>query len=178
MYYPHTNKTAVRSQELISAAVLRLLQKKAFQQITVTEICKEANVGRKTFYRNFEVKEDIIAYQVDKLCALYQEELRSIPIDDYLKHHFSFLQTHAAYFITLYHNGLHSMVSQTFLTLLPDTMPIWTNDPIVQQYKSQYVIAGVEAIQRVWVERGFQESVEQIVAIVQSLQEHQLPQLE
>lgn len=40
---------------------------------------------------------------------------------------------------------------------------------------SRYIIAGVEAVERVWVERGFAESIDEVVAIVQRAHERQVP---
>jgi len=56
MYFKQKNKTAVRSQNMIADALFSLMKRKPFHQITVTEICAEAAVGRKTFYRNFELR--------------------------------------------------------------------------------------------------------------------------
>ena len=61
MYTVQKNPAAVRSQELICQAVRNLMTQLPFGEITVTRICQEANVGRKTFYRNFERKEDAVA---------------------------------------------------------------------------------------------------------------------
>ena len=40
--------------------------------------------------------------------------------------------------------------------------------------QSQYMIAGVEAIQRKWVERGFQESLDEVVAMAEHAIQKQL----
>ena len=58
---------------------------------------------------------------------------------------------------------------------MPYTMPLWSEDPVEQEYRSQYIIAGIDAIIRVWVTRGFQESVEEIVEIVKRAHDRQIP---
>lgn len=50
------------------------MKRKPFQQITVTEICQEAAIGRKTFYRNFELKEDVLDFYLDHLCREFEAE--------------------------------------------------------------------------------------------------------
>ena len=77
--------------------------------------------------------------------------------------------------IALYQNGLHPMVETKFSIFLPYTMPLWSEDPVEQEYRSQYIIAGIDAIIRVWVTRGFQESVAQIVEIVKRAHQQQIP---
>ena len=77
--------------------------------------------------------------------------------------------------IALYQNGLHPVVEKKFSVFLPYTMPLWSRDPVEQEYRSQYIIAGIDAIVRVWVTRGFQESVEEIVTIANRAHQQQIP---
>ena len=53
------DKRVQRSKTAIKGAFLTLLYKKPFSQITVSEIVKEADYNRGTFYANFETKEHI-----------------------------------------------------------------------------------------------------------------------
>lgn len=92
-----------------------------------------------------------------------------------LRHHMQFVRDHSDVFITLYHSGIHQMVRDKFSILLPDTMSRWTEDPVEQQYRSAYIIAGVEAIERVWTERGFTESIDEVVEIIQRAHDRQVP---
>ena len=175
MYHKQVNKTAVQSQHMIADALFSLMKRKPFQQITVTEICEEAAIGRKTFYRNFDMKEDVVQFRLDILCAQFKEEIMGMTLAEQLRHHMQFVRDHADVFITLYRSGIHQMVRDKFAILLPDTMPKWTDDPVEQEYRSRYIIAGVEAVERVWVERGFAESIDEVVAIVQRAHERQVP---
>jgi len=77
--------------------------------------------------------------------------------------------------IALYQNGLHPMVEKKFSVFMPHTMPMWSENPVEQEYRSQYIIAGIDAIIRVWVIRGFQESVEEVVEIVKRAHQQQVP---
>lgn len=165
MYFKSKNKTAMQSQHMISDALFSLMKRKPFQQITVTEICKEAAIGRKTFYRNFELREDVIKFQLDLMCEEYKKELAALSLEQYLFHHFAYIQKNADYFIVLYENGLSALAYEKFSALLPDTMPVWSDDPIEQEYRSAYIVAGIEAIQRVWISRGCVEGIEEVVRI-------------
>lgn len=175
MYHKQVNKTAIQSQHMIADALFSLMKRKPFQQISVTEICDEAAIGRKTFYRNFDMKEDVVEYRLDSLCAQYKEEIMGMSKLEQLRHHMQFVKDHADVFITLYYSGVQQMVRDKFAILLPDTMPKWTEDPVEQAYRSTYIIAGVEAIERVWVTRGFVESIDEVVNIIQRAQDRQVP---
>lgn len=175
MYHRQSNKTALQSQKLITGGLFRLMRRKPFSQITITELCREADMGRKTFYRNFDRKEDVVDFYLDLLRERYGQRLRQHSSGEQLRLHFTFLKENADQFILLYQNGFHQTVSEKFNALLSETMPIWSADPTEQQYRSRYIVAGIEALQRVWVERGFAESIDEIMDIVRSAQDRQIP---
>lgn len=60
--YCGSNKTARLSQQLLSEAMFRLLAEKPFSSISVSELCREAEVSRQTFYSLFESKENVVTY--------------------------------------------------------------------------------------------------------------------
>ena len=43
--------------EHITDALLKLMKEQSFNDISISQICDEAGVGRASFYRNFENKE-------------------------------------------------------------------------------------------------------------------------
>lgn len=67
------------------------------------------------------------------------------------------------------------MAYDKFRVLRPDVMPVWSEDPVEQEYRCEYVVAGIEAIQRVWVSKGCKESIDEIVEIARRVQEKQVP---
>lgn len=160
---------------MIADALFSLMKRKPFRQITVTEICEEAAIGRKTFYRNFELREDVIDFQLDLMRDEYQAELEELPIEQRLFHHFSYIQKNADYFISLYQSGLDQLAHEKFAIILPEAMPTWSDDEVEQEYRSAYITAGIEAIQRVWISRGCKESIDEVVEIARRAQEKQIP---
>ncbi len=60
--YCGTNKTACSSQACISEAMLRLMRVKPFNEISVSELCKEAGVSRQTFYSLFESRDNVVSF--------------------------------------------------------------------------------------------------------------------
>lgn len=175
MYVKHNNPIAIRSQRMISEALFRLMQKEPYHVITITQICQEAEIARKTFYRNFETKEDILDFQLDELYEEYVEELSQVKLEDRLYHYFAFMKKHVKYLAKLYGNNLLHFLIAKFAKAMPEIMPLWTHDPVEQQYRSAYITAGIEAILRVWAERGFEESIDDIMSFALHSLEKQEP---
>lgn len=65
---------AVRTREALRRALLRLLELKSLEQITIRDICAVAKVGYTTFFRHHLTKEslldDVAAEQIGELVAL------------------------------------------------------------------------------------------------------------
>ena len=53
--------------ESITIALIQLMEKKDFHDISITELTKRAGVGRVSFYRNFDDKEDILRHYLNDI---------------------------------------------------------------------------------------------------------------
>ena len=52
--------------EHITKSLLTLLEKKTIENISISELCDNAGIGRASFYRNFNNKEDILKIYINK----------------------------------------------------------------------------------------------------------------
>ena len=66
MYHIKNDQRANRSRQLLYDALANLMREKPFNTITVTDLVETANVGRTTFYRNFDEIEDILRMRCDQ----------------------------------------------------------------------------------------------------------------
>jgi AcrR family transcriptional regulator len=166
MYTVQKNPAAVRSQELIRKAVCDLMAELPFEEITITRICQEADVGRKTFYRNFEQKEDVVKQMIDRLREEYEEELLGCPVTEAALCHFRFLGRHLEFLMLLHRAGLISMLVERFSVIQSRVMPRWSEDDRENAYRTAAAVAGTEAVVRLWAERGFRETPEALVQLL------------
>lgn len=60
--YHGSNPTALQSQQWIVDSLITLMQKKPYQQITIMDICRKADLSRQTFYNVFNHKEDVLRF--------------------------------------------------------------------------------------------------------------------
>lgn len=58
------NPIAQQSQRWIIQALLDLMEEMEYNKISVTEICRKAGLDRRTFYRNFDSKNDVLEQYV------------------------------------------------------------------------------------------------------------------
>lgn len=75
-----TNIRVYESQERIANALLTLLNTDKYNAITITQIVQEAQLARKTFYRNFSNKEDVLNYVLDKIFNNFQQSISDIDV--------------------------------------------------------------------------------------------------
>lgn len=66
MYHKKQDKRSIQSCDLIYTALDQLLEEKPFESISVKDIVDRANIGRTTFYRNFDTIEDILKLKCDE----------------------------------------------------------------------------------------------------------------
>ena len=53
-------RSSLRSKKLIREAMVRLMREKPFEKITITDIVKEADINRGTFYAHFKDSGDVL----------------------------------------------------------------------------------------------------------------------
>lgn len=69
------NPIALQSKKWIMESLIDLMNKKTFQEITISEVASHADLGRRTFYRNFTSKEDVLESYLRDLIEKFIEYL-------------------------------------------------------------------------------------------------------
>ena len=68
-------RSAVRSRQLINAALADLLQEKSLDKITVTDVVRRAGINRGTFYAHYLDIPDVICHMIDKTFSHVREDV-------------------------------------------------------------------------------------------------------
>lgn len=162
-----------RVKNQITEGLFSLLRKKSFSEITVTDIVKEANVARASYYRNFQNKEEIIEAAMD---SLRDELMADIQYDDD-EHIFNQENARAGFekaltcclvkkadLLTLYHNGFGSLIQQTFNRYI---MEFAGNMPAnsATRYKLYFISGAVTNVLIEWLNEGAKEPPREIAAL-------------
>jgi AcrR family transcriptional regulator len=58
---------AVQKKALLEKSLLILMLRQPYKEISVTDICREADIPRRTFYHYFESKDDVLDVMIENL---------------------------------------------------------------------------------------------------------------
>jgi len=164
------------AKESIFSALMILMEKEKFKDITVTELTKKAGVSRMAFYRNYKTLEDIIADYLDENFVGYAGRLlpdKAENCQPSVKLFFTFFKGQAALTRNLINAGLTHLLLEScsnFLHSLSRNIVCDRQlDPDVERYKIEFVAGGVYKVLIEWVKNDMKESEESMAGIVQML---------
>lgn len=170
------NPSSQRSQKMITDALFSLMKKYPYPKITVKQIILEAELARKTFYRNFTSKDDVLNSYIDGVILEYTQALTANP-EDPLSVIFDFCEKKRELFSLLdKDNMLHVLLLRLNESLpkISRTTDVSRN-PFIRMFGDldpDYLIAfNIGAIWNVifiWVRRGMNEPLDQVRETVRS----------
>ena len=147
--------------EFITIALLQLMQKKNYYQITITEICRKAGVSRMSFYRCFNSKLDVLRKRIADVTDAFVAASGISYRKDSLKKYFATLFRHfldnrepAA---LLHRDGLLYIVKDDI-----DRVFFQTYQDVYEEYKLRFIAGGIFDVYRLWLENGCTESPEEM----------------
>lgn len=116
------DKQKEMSKKWIADSFITLMKTKPYEQITISEIAANADLARRTFYRAFSSKNDVIAYIVENLVREYINEL-TLPTPLNMKSlalvFFGFFEKHRELILCFRHNHLEYFILESFNQYLP-----------------------------------------------------------
>lgn len=105
------NPSAIRSRSEITQALLVLMQKYPYSEISIKQIILEAKLARKTFYRNFDSKDDVLTSMIKSTLHSYYDIVNS-GRSDVLPTIFSFAEKNKEVLLLLDKNNMLHIVLQ------------------------------------------------------------------
>lgn len=176
MYKTQTNAVALRTQKAISGAFLSLIQERAYEDISVTDICRRADVVRKTFYNNFGSKDDVVHYLINGIFHEMESkiDLRQMSVRHILLMAFGFVLDNRDALLLFYERGLirfaHKSIAayitkEHILTKLDEN----TLDARAYKYIAAQISAVLISVIETWIENGLEEPVAFLAELTEAL---------
>lgn len=170
-----TNPTAQQSQRWIIQALSDLLTETDYDQITISSICRRSGLDRRTFYRNFTSKSDVLEQYIDQLTEEYlqMDALISHP-DKYssAKVFFIFWSRHVSLIRNLEKCGLRDFLYIRFEKFSREHFQPYMQrdlkDP-VKDFLLSYRIGGFWHVMLTWAAREELLSPEEMASIMMQI---------
>ena len=169
------NPSAIRSKKEITDALLSLMQKHPYSEISVKQIVLEAKLERKTFYNNYSSKDDVLDSIIKKSLNEYTEALTSSS-DGPLEVIFEFCDRNRSLLELLHRNDLLYLVLLKLNTEIPRINALLDREinpfsRLIGDLDPDYLIAfNIGAVWNVifkWVDRGMTDPPEYIKSVLE-----------
>lgn len=168
------NPVSNQSKLWMEDSLLKLMQTEKYQEITIQEITDYAGLSRRTFYRNYSSKDEILEgyfyriWQDYRLFILHETDL-SLP--NIAKVFFTEMQKHQDFLLLINRHQLLPL----FLAKVDELLPLafyatkgeqFLFPPKSIQYALKFSTGGFMRILTQWLNGGAQESPEDMAEIV------------
>lgn len=170
----HQERQKEQSREWIADAFFRLLEKKPYEAITVSEIARKADLSRRTVYRAFADKRDILMYLFERLWPDYIAAMQALGVrkrEQLAVVIVEFVNRNMAFFQMLRRNGLEHLIVEFFDSHLgPGRDQIWgqpfSADPEVERVFMMTISVEHYNIIRLWLELCEQKTPQQMAELI------------
>jgi AcrR family transcriptional regulator len=171
------------SKQMVIASMLELMKKKPYNDITISQISDHAKLSRRTFYRIFKEKDDILNEICDDLCKEYINHVQNFmdtsqvhccSIQSVAMIYFSFFEkhydlvklfqkNHLEYYLLILHNHyVPILIEQLHKVQIPDDY----HNPI--RIITLYNAGGLFNILLYWIEKDIKISAVEIEKTLQA----------
>ena len=169
-------------------ALIKLLEKKDFEYITIKEICENAGVNRSTFYLHYENTADLLKettqYITDSFLTYFSVDTKSIAYQynncelkdlvfvtpEYLTPYLTYIKENQRIFKTsLKHIGpmnFDKVYNKMFEFIFNPVLERFSFPKSDREYVMKFYLTGITAIVMEWLKNDCRESIEEISRII------------
>lgn len=149
-----------KSKDFIVKSLLQLLETDKFDLITISEICDNTQIVRKTFYNNFSSKEDVISYYSKTLIEEYYQKVKrdnNGNTQDAARFFFDFGIEYKKVLKLIIKNKLFYLFEKEFKNILPEVSKLFPGNefpdvsPKDKKFIFSFMAAGILQILEDWI---------------------------
>lgn len=168
---PTQNPSALRSKKVITESLLSLMKKYPYAEITVKQILLETDISRKTFYRNFLSKDDVLNSFINTILQDYvnaiQQQQQKYSLLQTLDLIFDFCEKNKEILFILRDNRLLYLLLEKLNVLIlnehnryiSESQENHLESQLLTEYIIYFNIGGVWNLIVRWIENNMRDSV-------------------
>ncbi len=155
--------------DCITTALFNLLEKKNFEEITITEIVKKAGVSRMGFYRNFTSKENVLERYIFNIYTETVEEIKNkrelnFAVQNIMVTTLEVFKNHTSDIKLLLNRNLNYLLFNCYEKAL---LYLYKDTPCsrMREYANRMFIGELYELEISWIENGMKESPSELARI-------------
>ncbi len=166
-----TEKTTKRQKE-IELTLCSMMQKQDYKKITVSDLCKEMQMPRKSFYSYFGTKEDVLFALIEnflKEAEFYGDETKrnsNLSVLEQIKQYLLFWKSKKDLLDGLARSELMGLLVQKTIAHSienDDSLQInWPKDSKNRKMSIMFAVSGIMSVIALWHYGDFEESEEEL----------------
>lgn len=149
--------------EHLTNSMLVLLKEKPIAEISISELCGMAGVGRTSFYRNYQTKEDIVKAYIAHLFQDWVNKCKkssNLSVRETVQVVFSHFEANREFYSLLNKRDLVYLLKDIIL----DLCGFDPEQEMAAAYSSAYVGFFLYGWIEVWFRRGMRDTTEELIA--------------
>ena len=173
-----TEQSAARQQQL-EQGLLRIMLKRQYDEISVSDLCNEIGVPRKAFYRYFSGKDGALFSMIDRALMDFEIHSTSTQMHEpetprgYMEHVFIYWTEHRDLLNALKKSNLSGLLIQRALEFSQniDTIPrfMLITDKRLREYGTMFMVCGLMTMIVQWHNDGFSKSTGEMAELTMQL---------
>ena len=174
----------------LGEALIRLLQKKPFDKVSVKDICEEAGVNRTTFYNYFDDKDQLLEMTMIASTEVFIAEFEKFiaekrkngePImpeqymfhKDILRYYLELIRRYRQVFnVFAMSQGMFYSQEQfaelVNVVVLPMLEKFEIHDPRFAEYISTFYFGAMHSVIFAWIRNGCEDEIDYMIYVIQS----------
>lgn len=167
-------KQREQSYRMIEEGLFQLMEEKPYARITVSEITKRADVSRRTFYRLYREKDEVLHHYLEGLCREYRTKLPVLEKYDIRQiawEYFSFWYQYRDFLLLMHRCGLDEMLYYEISCASREVVEARIGNQRYKnssemEYFADYSTGGFTLLLQRWVAKGMKEKPKQYARLV------------
>ena len=180
MYKLCKTEQSAQRQRSLEEGLLTAMKTKRYEEITISDLCSQMEIPRKSFYRYFSGKDGALHALIDHTLLDFEQFsgilVGSSPtnIHQELRRFFEFWQQHRQFLDALERSGLSGVlvqraISQAQNEYVPSRSPVNPEIRAMQYHAVTFAICGLMSMVTRWHRSGYSESVTEMAQIATAL---------